>query len=153
MIDVKELIPQFYDGDGSFLLNKMSMMNSFFFEYFFIPSKFSLDLNFGKRSDGKEVHDVKIPNWANSPKHFIETLRAALESEYVSENLHNWIDLVFGYKQIGVEAEKAFNKFYYLTYEGAVNIEAITNKEELKSIQMQINEYVCIIHTAYYYLF
>merc|ERR1712048_589330 len=41
----------------------------------------------------------------------------------------------------GIEAEKAFNKFYYLTYEGAIDIQSITDKEELRSIQMQINEF------------
>lgn len=36
-------------------------------------------------------------------------MRDALESEHVSANLHHWIDLIFGYKQRGEEAEKADN--------------------------------------------
>jgi len=43
--------------------------------------------------------------------------KEALESEYVSKHLHEWIDLIFGYKQKGPEAEKAINVFRYLAYE------------------------------------
>jgi len=43
------------------------------------------------------------------PSDLVQQLRNALESDYVSQNLHHWIDLIFGYKQRGIEAEKADN--------------------------------------------
>ena len=48
------------------------------------------------------------------------------------------IDLIFGYKQTGPEALKADNLYYYLTYEGAVDIESITDMRERDGIIMQV---------------
>ncbi|KAJ5075155.1 beach domain-containing protein [Anaeramoeba ignava] len=64
--------------------------------------------------------------------------RRALESEYVSQHLNEWIDLIFGFKQRGKEAVKSHNVFYYLTYENAVNIDLITDENERASIEQQI---------------
>lgn len=40
---------------------------------------------------------------------FLQKSQKALESQYVSEHLHEWIDLVFGFKQKGSEAVAAHN--------------------------------------------
>jgi len=56
----------------------------------------------------------------------------------VSANLHKWVDLVFGFKQQGKAAEQAVNVFHYLTYEGAVDLDAIEDKHERKAVQDQI---------------
>jgi len=44
-------------------------------------------------------------------------MRTRTESDYVSEHLHEWIDLIFGYKQRGPASVEANNVFFHLTYE------------------------------------
>lgn len=82
------------------------------YEFAWIAGRFllnSMGINFGLRHNNLKVGDVELPQWAESPKHFVETLKTALESDIVSSNLHNWIDLIFGYKQKGEEALRADN--------------------------------------------
>jgi len=99
--EVKELIPEFYSGSGDFLVNLHGLF-------------------LGETSSGATVNDVNLPKWAKSPSHFISVCKSALESKYVSSNLHLWIDLIFGCKQKNESAIAANNVFYYMTYENAI---------------------------------
>ncbi|XP_069568849.1 neurobeachin-like protein 1 isoform X2 [Brachyistius frenatus] len=120
--DVKELIPEFF--------------------YFpeFLENQNGFDL--GRLQISKErVNDVVLPKWAKSPEDFIYKHRKALESEYVSAHLHAWIDLIFGYKQRGPAAVEALNVFYYCTYEGAVDLDAITDEKERKAVEGMISNF------------
>lgn len=84
-----------------------------------------------------QVGDVLLPPWANgSASEFIQLHREALECDYVSEHLHQWIDLVFGFKQRGKAAEEATNVFYYSTYEGAVDLDHMDAPQRLAIVSM-----------------
>ncbi|KAJ6664020.1 hypothetical protein lerEdw1_008974 [Lerista edwardsae] len=120
--DFKELIPEFYENDSSFLVN-------------------SLKLDLGKTQGGKIVDNVELPPWAADADDFLQKSRAALESQYVSEHLHEWIDLVFGYKQKGNEAIAAQNVFHPLTYEGGVDLDRIMDPNERVALLTQILEF------------
>ena len=78
----------------------------------------SCRFDLGCNQKGSPVNDVVLPRWASSPEDFVCKHRRALESDHVSAHLHEWIDLIFGYKQKGPEAEKALNVFFYCCYEG-----------------------------------
>uniref|UniRef100_A0A667Y268 Neurobeachin n=1 Tax=Myripristis murdjan TaxID=586833 RepID=A0A667Y268_9TELE len=115
--DVKELIPEFY----------------------YLPEMFvnSNEYELGVRDDGVPVCDVELPAWAKKPEDFVRINRMALESEFVSCQLHQWIDLIFGYKQRGPEAVRALNVFNFLSYEGAVNLDNL-DAAQRESMEAQI---------------
>jgi factor associated with neutral sphingomyelinase activation len=122
--DFKELLPEFYDTEqgGDFLCN-------------------SLGIDFGTRAHGQAVGDVALPPWAADRADFVAKLRQALESPAVSRRLHLWIDLIFGYKSSGDEANKADNMFYPLCYEGNVDLDKISDLNERYAIEVQISEF------------
>ncbi|KAL1782504.1 neurobeachin 2 isoform X2 [Sigmodon hispidus] len=120
--DVKELIPEFF--------------------YFpdFLENQNGFDLGCLQLTNEK-VGDVVLPPWASCPEDFIQQHRQALESEYVSSHLHEWIDLIFGYKQRGPAAEEALNVFYYCTYEGAVDLDHVADERERKALEGIISNF------------
>lgn len=106
-------------------------------EFFYLPEflKNINDYNLGTRQDGSKVADVILPPWAKGdPKIFTEVNRKALESRYVSEHLHNWIDLIFGAKQRGKEAIESVNVFNSLSYPGTINLDNVNDENERMAI-------------------
>lgn len=114
--DVKELIP----------------------EMFYCPEMFQNinNLKLGQTQTGQPIDNVTLPPWAKDPYDFVIKHRKALESEYVSENLHHWIDLIFGYKQrpphLGGDPAcvASCNVFFHLTYANAVNLDELRSDDE-----------------------
>jgi hypothetical protein len=122
------------------VMNNQSDLKELIPEWFYLPEMFQNcnKIYLGVRQDTTILNHVALPPWASSPEEFVRIQREALESEYVSANLHHWIDLVFGYKQTGEEAEKSLNVYYHLTYEGAVDIDTISDPIERRSVEAQI---------------
>ncbi|KAJ8613795.1 hypothetical protein CTAYLR_004894 [Chrysophaeum taylorii] len=120
--EVKELTPEWY-ATPAFLTNRGR-------------------LPLGTSQDGVLVGDVELPPWARgSPHSFISATRAALESEFVSQNIHLWLDLVFGYKQQGPAAVDAHNVFFYLCYPDAVDLDAIEDPKLRASTVLQASHF------------
>ncbi|KAL1717715.1 beach-domain-containing protein, partial [Schizophyllum commune] len=107
--DVRELIPEFFVCP-EFLENADNH-------------------DFGVHSStGERVHHVKLPPWAHEdPLLFITLNRRALESPVVSEHLPGWIDLIWGCKQ---RDRESLNCFHPLSYEGSIDLDAITDELE-----------------------
>lgn len=90
----QELIPEFFCL-GEFLVNREG-------------------LDLGIRQAGDKVGSVRLPTWtpANNPRLFTLIHRQALEALTVTQNLHSWVDLIFGFKQTGKPALDAINVFH-----------------------------------------
>ncbi|XP_036893214.1 lysosomal-trafficking regulator isoform X1 [Sturnira hondurensis] len=121
MTDVKELIPEFFYLP-EFLVNREGF-------------------DFGVRQNGERVNHVNLPPWArNDPRLFILIHRQALESEHVSQNICQWIDLVFGYKQKGKASVQAINVFHPATYFG-MDVSAVEDPVQRRALETMIKTY------------
>ena len=114
--DLKELTPEFYSGNGSFLKNNHNW-----------------DLGYNHLNE--KVEDVGLPSWAESPLDFIIKMRQALDD---SNSIHHWIDLIFGDKQKGEKALYANNLFNPMSYEENVKLDECTNEYERAALETQI---------------
>lgn len=79
LADIRELIPEFY------------YMPEVFVNY----AKY----DFGLQQTGSRVNNVELPGWSDqNPYKFVCAHRLQMETDYVSQHINNWIDLIFGYK-------------------------------------------------------
>ncbi|GMR32661.1 hypothetical protein PMAYCL1PPCAC_02856 [Pristionchus mayeri] len=121
--DFKELIPEF------------------FFLPEFLQNRDRLEL--GTRQGGERVGDVKLPSWTPpmNPRLFILIHRQALESSHVTNHIHHWIDLIFGYKQQGAAALKALNVFHPATYLGHLDADAVHDELSQSALRTMVKSY------------
>lgn len=113
-------------------------------EFFYLPEFLENTNNFelGTLQNGETPNNVSLPKWAKGDvKVFIQKNREALESPYVSANLHLWIDLIFGFKQNGPEAVDSLNVFHHLSYNGAIDLDNINDDMERKAAIGMINNF------------
>ena len=107
-------------------------------EFFFLPEMFLNinKLNMGQKENKELVDDVFTP-CNNNPYDFVLTLREVLEGDTVSMNIQKWIDLIFGYKNRGKEADAAYNVFTESSYEDQVDMK----KEKEKACLYRMVEF------------
>lgn len=126
----------FHSMNTSWLLSSMESTTDYkelIPEFFFLHEFFTnrLGFNFGQRQNGQHIDNVELPPWStNNPRLFVNIMRQALESNYVTLNLNNWIDLVFGYKQSGRAALEAINCYHpacYVIFNPQIRILIISN--------------------------
>ncbi|KAF2086354.1 beach-domain-containing protein [Saccharata proteae CBS 121410] len=130
--DVRELTPEFF-----YLPEFLTNINHYDFGCF--------------QNSTQRVDHVELPPWAKgSPEIFIAKNREALESPYVSQHLHEWIDLVFGWKQRGEAAVEATNVFHHLSYHGAVNLDNVTDPFERETMIKFIHNFGQTPHQVFH---
>ena len=125
-------------------LNEIQDVRELIPEMFFLPELYlnKNGISFGVTQERKEVSDVELPRWAEGDAYrFTCMLREMMESDYVSEHIHLWLDYIFGFKQTGKEAEKAVNKYPLITYEDGVKLEHVGNEKMKTTYEIQSYNY------------
>ena len=120
--DYRELIPEFFCSPE------------------FLSNRDHFDLGI---FNNEKVDDVVLPKWASSPIEFIYTHRKALESEHVTHNLNQWIDLIWGDKQRGEKAEKAHNIYLPKMYNDVWNNETLrdpSSRAQIEAIMCHVGQ-------------
>lgn len=97
-------------------------------ELFTLPEMLRNDLNKIEFPSGVS-ENVLLPKWCYlksepdsyiSSFNFIQLHRRALECRSVRTELSKWIDLIFGFKQLGEEAINSFNVYNILSYQSSM---------------------------------
>jgi len=120
--DFRELIPEFF-------VQPEMLMNS---------NNFDLG-----KVDGRTVSDVILPQWAKNPYEFIYIQRKAMESDYVSQHINEWIDLIWGYKQNGENSEANDNMYLpqmYSTIWNDENLKNPTRRAETEAVLCHVGQ-------------
>ena len=82
------------------------------------------DINLGKLENDSLVYNVITP-CNNNAYSFTEIMKRTFENEKLSSILNNWIDLIFGNKAKGKEAENAKNVFLEESYQESIDLKTI----------------------------
>ena len=92
-------LPELYVNINKFLFGKFHRIND-------------------EKDKNEFVNDFILPKWADEDQRkFSLYLLKLLESKNINQNLHSWIDLIFGYKMTGNEAIKVYNTYRKACYE------------------------------------
>ncbi len=136
--DVRELIPEFY----------------FLPEIFRDINNLNLNKNNGLKNEcineteicsisGGKTFDVILPEWSkNNSYSYISIHKELFEINQISDNLSDWVDLIFGYKQSGKNAIEANNLFFsesYLVNNKNYNLKNMN--EEERNLKMKFVEF------------
>jgi len=134
-LDNKELVPEFYYSPTIFYNDN---------RYLFGAKKPDTDISLiiGNEFTKVRVDQVVLPKWAKTGDEFIKMNALALEDRYASQNLHKWIDLLFGYLQ---QDHRVYNLYKPLTSEdyvrkkkAEINESNIVEIQEFGSIPIQL---------------
>ena len=131
--DLRELIPEFFFFPEMFLninnlnLGKLQNNNN--------KNRNSTVNILNKLYNDISVKNVFLPFWSkNNPYLFIVIYREILEE---ISNINLWIDLIFGFKSNGIEAQNILNLYPRYSYEKCLSYYLEKNKNKIKNEDLE----------------